>query len=101
MSFEFEYESHPLLQIKNLTHRFGGVIAVNECSFSVRQGQLFSIIGPNGAGKSTLFNCICGIYRPTTGTIELAGHSITGQKPHHIAALGIARMFQNIELFTH
>jgi branched-chain amino acid transport system ATP-binding protein len=91
----------PLLSAKNLGVRFGGVVAVNDVSFDVRRGEVFTLIGPNGAGKTTVFNLISRIYTPTSGTIEYEGRALTGQAPHRIASLGIARTFQNIELFEH
>ena len=90
-----------LLSAKNLSVRFGGVLAVNDVSFEVRRGEVFTLIGPNGAGKTTVFNLISRIYTPTTGSIEFEGALLTGQPPHKIASLGIARTFQNIELFEH
>jgi len=90
-----------LLIIENLTKRFGGVVAVDRLSFEVQPGMIYSIIGPNGAGKTTIFNCISGLYRPDAGTIRFKGQEITHLKPHQIARLGIARTFQNIELFSH
>jgi branched-chain amino acid transport system ATP-binding protein len=81
--------------------RFGGVLAVNKVSFDVKQGEVFTLIGPNGAGKTTVFNLISRIYTPTTGEIEYRGEKLTAQPPHKIASLGIARTFQNIELFEH
>lgn len=90
-----------LLSAKNLSVRFGGVLAVNNVSFDVRQGEVFTLIGPNGAGKTTVFNLISRIYTPTTGEIEYQGEKLTTLPPHKIAALGIARTFQNIELFEH
>jgi len=91
----------PLLSAKNLSVRFGGVLAVNNVSFDVQRGEVFTLIGPNGAGKTTVFNLISRIYTPTTGTIEYEGQVLTEQPPHKIASLGIARTFQNIELFEH
>ena len=88
-----------LLSAKNLSVRFGGVLAVNKVSFDVKQGEVFTLIGPNGAGKTTVFNLISRIYTPTTGEIIYQGERLTDQPPHKIAALGIARTFQNIELF--
>ena len=88
-----------LLSAKNLSVRFGGVLAVNNVSFDVKQGEVFTLIGPNGAGKTTVFNLISRIYTPTTGEIFYRGAKLTDQPPHNIAALGIARTFQNIELF--
>ena len=88
-----------LLSAKNLSVRFGGVLAVNGVGFDVRRGEVFTLIGPNGAGKTTVFNLISRIYTPTTGTIEFEGRSLTERAPHEIAGLGIARTFQNIELF--
>ena len=88
-----------LLSAKNLSVRFGGVLAVNNVSFDVNQGEVFTLIGPNGAGKTTVFNLISRIYTPTTGEIIYRGAKLTDQPPHNIAALGIARTFQNIELF--
>jgi branched-chain amino acid transport system ATP-binding protein len=94
-----------LLSARNLSVRFGGVLAVDDVSFDVRHGEVFTLIGPNGAGKTTVFNLISRIYNPTQGSIEFAGAQGTVQlcslKPHQIAALGIARTFQNIELFEH
>ena len=94
-----------LLSARNLSVRFGGVLAVNDVSFDVRRGEVFTLIGPNGAGKTTVFNLISRIYTPTTGTMEWAGPEgridLTAQAPHQVASLGIARTFQNIELFEH
>jgi branched-chain amino acid transport system ATP-binding protein len=90
-----------LLSAKNLSVRFGGVLAVNNVSFDVKKGEIFTLIGPNGAGKTTVFNLISRIYTPTTGEIEFNGAKLTDQPPHNIAQLGIARTFQNIELFEH
>ena len=88
-----------LLSAKSLSVRFGGVLAVNNVSFDVKEGEVFTLIGPNGAGKTTVFNLISRIYTPTAGEIFYRGTKLTDQPPHNIAALGIARTFQNIELF--
>jgi len=97
--------SQVLLSARNLSVRFGGVLAVDNVSFDVRQGEVFTLIGPNGAGKTTVFNLISRIYQPTQGSIEYLGPRgrvvLTEQAPHRIAGLGIARTFQNIELFEH
>jgi len=97
--------SQVLLSARNLSVRFGGVLAVNNVSFDVRQGEVFTLIGPNGAGKTTVFNLISRIYQPTQGSIDYLGpHGrvvLTDQPAHRIASLGIARTFQNIELFEH
>ncbi|MBC5786093.1 ABC transporter ATP-binding protein [Ramlibacter sp. USB13] len=93
--------SDVLLSARDLSVRFGGVLAVNKVSFDVRRGEVFTLIGPNGAGKTTVFNLISRIYNPTTGTIQFEGKPLTAQPPHRIASLGIARTFQNIELFEH
>jgi branched-chain amino acid transport system ATP-binding protein len=90
-----------LLSARNLSVRFGGVLAVNDVSFDVRQGEVFTLIGPNGAGKTTVFNLISRIYNPSSGAIEFDGRPLTTQPPHRVASLGIARTFQNIELFEH
>jgi branched-chain amino acid transport system ATP-binding protein len=88
-----------LLEIDNVTLRFGGVVAVNQVSFSVEEGEVFALVGPNGAGKSTVFNLISRIYDPVEGDIRFDGESLLRHPPHDIAKLGIARTFQNIELF--
>ena len=88
-----------LFEVENLGIHFGGIRAVDNVSFAVEAGEIFTIIGPNGAGKTTTFNLISRIYDPTTGTIRFDGRDITGVAPHRIAAMGIARTFQNIELF--
>ena len=94
-----------LLSAKNLSVRFGGVLAVNKVSFDVKQGEVFTLIGPNGAGKTTVFNLISRIYTPTSGEIDYLGPQgmtkLTDQPPQDVASLGIARTFQNIELFEH
>lgn len=87
-------------RVENISKSFGGVKAVQELSFAVEQGEIFSIIGPNGAGKSTIFNCINGLYRAESGEIWLGDTRISGMKPHQVAACGIARTFQNLELFS-
>jgi branched-chain amino acid transport system ATP-binding protein len=88
-----------LLEIDNVTLRFGGVVAVNQVSFSVEEGEVFALVGPNGAGKSTVFNLISRIYDPVEGDIRFDGESLLKHQSHDIAKLGIARTFQNIELF--
>ncbi|SMH52944.1 ABC transporter ATP-binding protein [Mesorhizobium australicum] len=88
-----------LLEVENVTLKFGGVTAVNDVSFSVEEGEVFALVGPNGAGKSTLFNLVSRFYDPVAGDIRFAGESILKKAPHEIAGLGIARTFQNIELF--
>ncbi len=87
--------------MENLSINFGGLRALNDCSFDVNEGEIFSIIGPNGAGKTTVFNLINGIYRPHNGAIWFDGINLLDLKPHEIAMRGIARTFQNIELFPH
>lgn len=105
MSHVHPQSSEVLLSARDLSVRFGGVLAVNNVSFDVRRGEVFTLIGPNGAGKTTVFNLISRIYAPTTGTIDYLGPDgmlrLTDQAPHRIARLGIARTFQNIELFEH
>ena len=91
--------SEPLLEVDNIVLRFGGVTAINEVSFAVEPGELFAIIGPNGAGKTSIFNAISQVYRPQEGDIRWKGESIAGMRPDNVARLGIARTFQNIELF--
>jgi len=90
----------PLLQIKNLTHFFGGLRAVHGFQTEIEQGDLKGLIGPNGAGKTTIFNLVTGVYRPTEGEIFFNGHNITGRRPNEISALGISRTFQNLRLWT-
>ncbi|MDG4657487.1 ABC transporter ATP-binding protein [Ectobacillus antri] len=90
-----------LLEVRNISLAFGGVKALNDVSFTIRKGEIFSLIGPNGAGKTSMLNCISGLYRPTEGSISFEGADITGMKPFKRAGLGIARAFQNIELFSH
>ena len=88
------------LSIENLTISFGGVMAVLDVSLEVNEGEILSVIGPNGAGKTTIFNCISRLYKPDEGQINFAGQDILKLKAHKISSLGIARTFQNIELFT-
>jgi branched-chain amino acid transport system ATP-binding protein len=88
-------------KVENLGIRFGGVVAVDDVSFEVKRGEVYTIIGPNGAGKTTIFNLVGLIYPATTGKILLEDREINGLSPHRVADLGIARTFQNIELFEH
>ncbi len=88
-----------ILSTEDLTIRFGGLVAVDQVSFQVEEGETFSIIGPNGSGKTTIFNLISGFYKPTEGRIFFKGQPIHGLRPYRIAGLGIARTFQNVRLF--
>jgi branched-chain amino acid transport system ATP-binding protein len=88
-----------LLEVDDVTLRFGGVVALDQVSFSLRKGEIFGLIGPNGAGKTTCFNAMTGVYRPTSGQIRFGGQNVTGRKKHEITRMGIARTFQNIRLF--
>ncbi len=88
-----------LLEVDDVTLRFGGVVALDSVSFSLKHGEIFGLIGPNGAGKTTCFNAMTGVYKPTLGQIRFEGQVVTGLKKHQITRLGIARTFQNIRLF--
>ena len=88
-----------ILELTSLTKRFGGLVAVDNVSFSIKRGEVFALIGPNGASKTTLFNNVTGLYTPTAGRVVFDGRDITGFKPHQVARFGIARTFQNIRLF--
>jgi len=90
-----------LLEVRELTLAFSGLVALDVVSFDANEGELLAIIGPNGAGKTSIFNCLNGVYRPRTGTMRFQGRDLRGLRPHEIARLGIARVFQNVELFPH
>lgn len=90
----------PLLELEAVTCRFGGLLALDQVSLQVEQGEIFGLIGPNGAGKTTLFNLISGVGRPTAGLIRWSGEAIGGLPPDRINRLGIARTFQNLRLFA-
>jgi branched-chain amino acid transport system ATP-binding protein len=90
----------PLLRVRDLTLRFGGVTALDGVSFDVHSGELFAVIGPNGAGKTSIFNCLNAVYRPQVGSILLEGTEVVGLRPGQTANMGIARTFQNLGLFT-
>ena len=87
-----------LLEVSDLSKTFGGVLAVQNVSFSVEAGIVYSVIGPNGAGKTTLFNLITGVYKPNSGEIRLDGEPVTGREPHQLARKGVARTFQNLQI---
>jgi len=89
----------PILTVRDLTIRFGGIVALDSVGFDVAEGQIVALIGPNGAGKTTLFNCLSRLYTPDRGDVQLAGRSILGLGPHQIAELGVGRTFQNLALF--
>jgi branched-chain amino acid transport system ATP-binding protein len=89
----------PLLRVDNMTVRFGGLVAVNDVSFAVDEGELLGIIGPNGAGKTTSFNAVAGAVRPTSGTIRIGDQLISGRPPERVARMGVARTFQSVRLF--
>ena len=90
----------PLLQVRDVALRFGGIIALDGVSFTIDDGQILGLIGPNGAGKTTLFNCVSRLYTPNSGDILLDGCSLLGWPPHRIAEIGIGRTFQNLALFA-
>lgn len=89
-----------ILELKNITKSFGGVVAINDTSFHINRNEIFGLIGPNGAGKTTMFNIITGNYKPTKGEVFLDGNKITNKKNYKIVRAGIARTFQNIRLFS-
>ncbi|MCE5335122.1 MAG: ABC transporter ATP-binding protein [Desulfobacteraceae bacterium] len=89
-----------LLEVKEVTHFFGGLRAVYNLNLSLENGELVGLIGPNGAGKTTMFNLVSGFYRPTEGEIRFNGKDISGLRPHQVTSLGIARTFQNIRLWN-
>ncbi|MCL1598165.1 MAG: ATP-binding cassette domain-containing protein, partial [Actinomycetia bacterium] len=93
--------SEHLLEFDHVSLAFKGVKALTDISFTVNEGELFAVIGPNGAGKTSTFNCINGVYRPQEGDIRWKGESIMEMRPDMVAKLGVARTFQNIELFAH
>src|SRR5256712_5993721 len=90
----------PLLAVRDVTMRFGGIVALDHVSFDIGDGEIVGLIGPNGAGKTTLFNCVSRLYTPNEGAVLLAGRSILGLGPHRVAALGVGRTFQNLALFS-
>lgn len=88
-----------IVEVRNLTVKFGGLLALDNVTFDIRRGEILGLIGPNGAGKTTCFNAMTGVYKPTSGDVLLEGSSIKGRKQHQITRLGLARTFQNIRLF--
>jgi branched-chain amino acid transport system ATP-binding protein len=88
-----------LVEVKNLTVKFGGLLALDDVTFDIKRGEILGLIGPNGAGKTTCFNAMTGVYKPTSGDVLLEGQSLKGRKQHQITRLGLARTFQNIRLF--
>jgi branched-chain amino acid transport system ATP-binding protein len=92
-------EEQPLLDVADLSVRFGGIVALDGLSFRVKRGEIAGIIGPNGAGKTTLFNCLSRLYRAERGSIRFDGHPLMQARAHQIAALGVGRTFQNLALF--
>ncbi len=88
-----------LVKVEHVILKFGGITAVNDVSFDIEKGTIFSLIGPNGAGKTSMFNMITGFYKPTKGEILFQEKSIVGRKPSRITQMGMARTFQNIRLF--
>ncbi len=89
----------PLLEVSSLLMRFQGIVALDSVSFEMERGSITSLIGPNGAGKTTMFNCVTGMYRPTSGRVAFDGTDITGEPAHRVSRHGIARTFQNLALF--
>ena len=89
----------PILTVRDLTIRFGGIVALDSVGFDVAEGEIVALIGPNGAGKTTLFNCLSRLYTPDRGDVLFAGRSILALAPHRIAELGVGRTFQNLALF--
>ncbi|MDR1377968.1 MAG: ABC transporter ATP-binding protein [Synergistaceae bacterium] len=94
-----QYVKNTILEIENVTIRFGGLVAVSGLSMKIPEGVITGLIGPNGAGKTTVFNVITGFYRPTEGSVAFMGRPLTGLPPHKVCEAGVARTFQNIRLF--
>ena len=90
-----------LLEVRDLTLKFGGITALGGVDLSIAEGETLAVIGPNGSGKTSLFNCVTGLYRPTSGSIALGGQSLLGLSPDRVTARGVARTFQNLRLFLH
>src|SRR6202008_2766960 len=88
-----------VLEVRNIKKQFGGIVAVDDVSFDVREGEILGIIGPNGSGKSTLFNCILGQLQPTAGDVHLEGRKVTGMRPCDLNKLGVSRTFQLLQVF--
>jgi branched-chain amino acid transport system ATP-binding protein len=93
-------DGQPILDVRDVSLRFGGVTALHDVTFDVEHNELFAIIGPNGAGKTSIFNCLNGVYRPQEGTMLFEGEELIGKRPSVTAAMGIARTFQNLGLFV-
>jgi branched-chain amino acid transport system ATP-binding protein len=93
--------AEPILSTAKIVMKFGGLVSVNKMDFDLYKSEIVGIIGPNGAGKTTFFNVLTGIYKPSSGTVCYHGRDITGKKLYEITALGLARTFQNIRLFSH
>jgi len=91
--------AQPILTVRDVTVRFGGIVALDSVSFAMREGQIVGLIGPNGAGKTTLFNCLSRLYAPDQGDVLFEGRSLLAAAPHRIAEFGIGRTFQNLALF--
>ncbi|MGB0084721.1 MAG: ABC transporter ATP-binding protein [Rhodomicrobiaceae bacterium] len=100
MSRALNEAAQPLLEVRDLSVRFGGIVALDEVSFRLQRGQILGLIGPNGAGKTTLFNCLSRLYQPTSGDILFEGSSLLRRPAYRIAELGIGRTFQNVALFS-
>ncbi len=92
-------DAAPLIEVRDVSVRFGGIVALDCVSFTIAQGDLLGLIGPNGAGKTTLFNCFSRLYTPVSGDILFEQQSILSRPPHRIAEIGIGRTFQNLALF--
>ena len=90
----------PLIEVRDISVRFGGIVALDRVSFTIEEQQLLGLIGPNGAGKTTLFNCFSRLYTPVSGDIVFEGRTILDRAPHRIAEIGIGRTFQNLALFA-
>jgi branched-chain amino acid transport system ATP-binding protein len=103
--FDRPYQDDPperhQLDVEDVSLSFGGVRAISNVSYTCLPGEILAIIGPNGAGKTSMLNCICGLYRPQRGRIIYGKHNLVTAPPHHLPKIGIARTFQNIELFSH
>jgi branched-chain amino acid transport system ATP-binding protein len=92
-------EAKPLLELREVLMRFGGVVAINKLDLTINEGEIFALIGPNGAGKTTVFNVVTGVYQPTEGQVWFDGSRLSGKKRYQVTKAGVARTFQNIRLF--